>query len=326
MKMLVYNFREDEREFFEKYADKYQVELGTVEDYPSVDNAELAKGYDAINIIVTDMNRELMTRFYEMGVRYITTRSIGIDHIDLECAKEIGMTITNVSYSPDSVANFAIMLMLMCCRKATYQVERCRIQDYRMDRKRGRELSAMTVGIIGTGRIGRTVIKHLSAFGCRLIAYDPYRNPEVEQYAEYTDLDNLLKNADIISLHIPATKENRHLIDAASFEKMKDGVILINTARGSLIDSEALIDALENGKAGGAGLDVIENEWGLYYKDWSGKVIPNKELAMLKSFPNVVITPHTAFYTDQAVDNITENSIKGVILARDQKENPWKVV
>ncbi|MFA9397741.1 MAG: NAD(P)-dependent oxidoreductase, partial [Clostridiaceae bacterium] len=178
----------------------------------------------------------------------------------------------------------------------------------------------------GTGKIGCTVIKHMRGFECKLIAYDLYENEEIKEYAEYVTLEKLLRESDIITFHAPATKENYHLINKESIKIMKDGVFIINTARGSLIDTKDLIDAIEYKKIGGVALDVIENEENLYYKDLKYEILDNRELAILKSYPNVIISPHTAFYTDQAVSDMVENSILSCILYMESKENPWEVI
>lgn len=327
MKIFAYNYRDnDESEFFDKYSKEMGIELGICRDYPTLENAELAKGYEGLSVIVSDMNGKLLEKFYEIGVRYITSRSIGYDHFDLKKAKELGIKIGNVSYSPNSVANYTIMMMLMACRKMKYIMDSSKVQDFSLTNKRGRELSNSTVGVIGTGRIGRTVIEHLSGFGCKILAYDIYRSEEVEKYAEYMDLNELLKKSDIVTFHTPATKENYHLINKESLAIMKSGVIVVNTARGPLIDTDVLINGLESGKIGAAALDVIEKEFGLYYYNLSGQVINNSELAILKSFPNVIVTPHTAFYTDQAVSDMVKNSLKGCCLFAEGKKSPWEIV
>lgn len=325
MKIFTYNYRDDESKFYDQFCKVYDVELGISRDYPSLDNAELARGYEGLSVLVSDMNAELLQKFYDVGVRYITTRSVGFEHFDLKKAKELGLKISTVAYSPSTVANYAIMLMLMCCRKAKYIFESSGIQDFSLNGKRGVELSDRTIGIIGTGKIGSTVIKHLSGFGCKLIAYDVYQSEEVKKYAEYVSLDQLLKTADILSFHVPPREDTYHLINEESLKTMKDGVIIINTARGPLIDSEALIKGIESGKVGAAGLDVVEKEFGLYYVNLASQVIDNRELAILKSFPNVIVTPHTAFYTDEAISEIIENAIKGCCLFAEGKANPFEV-
>lgn len=326
MKIFVYNYRDDEAPYFEKFSKQYNVEIGYTKEYPCKDNVQLAEGYDGLSIIVSDMNAEMLKQFHQIGIKYIATRSIGYEHFDLEKAKELGIKISNVSYSTDSVANYAIMMMLMCCRKAKYLLQASAIQDYSLTDKIGKEISNCTVGIVGTGKIGATVIKHLAGFGCRILAYDIYQNEELKNQVTYVEKEELFREADIISLHVPATKSNYHFINQESIRKMKDGVIIVNTARGALIDSSDLICGLESHKIAAAALDVIEEEFGLYYYNLSGKTLANRNLAILKSYPNVIVTGHTAFYTDQAISDMVEISIKGNVLFDKGMKNPWEII
>jgi D-lactate dehydrogenase len=181
------------------------------------------------------------------------------------------------------------------------------------------------VGVIGSGRIGASVVQSLSGFGCRILAYDLYEKDEVKQLAAYVPLEQIWKEADVITLHMPLTGENHHIINADTIAKMKDGVIIVNTARGALIDSEALIDAIEHGKIGAAGLDVVENEFGLYYYDHKSDILKNRELAMLRSFPNVTVSHHMAFYTENYVETVVKDSLMSCKLYMEGKENPWEV-
>lgn len=326
MKIFVYSMREyDELDFFKKFCKEYNVEFDYTTQTPCLDNVDLAKGYDVINIITTIMDQPILDRFYEAGVRCICSRTIGYDHIDVAYAHKLGMGVTNVSYSPSSVADYTIMLMLLGCRKYKHIMERANIQDYTLKGKIGREITDCTVGVIGIGRIGKTVIQHLSGFGCKMLAYDIYESDEVRSLAEYTDLDTLIKESDIITLHAPATEDNYHLINAESIKKMKDQVMIINCARGALIDTDALIDGIENGKIGFAGLDVVEHESGLYYFNRMGEPLNNPKLAILRSYSNVVVTPHTAFYTDEAVSNMAENSIIGGMKFINGEDCPYIV-
>ena len=290
-----------------------------------MDNLELAKGYDVVNVITTVFDQPMLKKLHDMGVKCIATRTIGYDHIDVDYAKSLGMGVIHISYSPNSVADYAIMMMLMGLRRMPHIMERANIQDYTLKGKIGRELPDCTVGIIGTGRIGRTVIRHLSGFGCKMLAYDFYENEEVKQYAEYTDLDTLLKNSDVITLHAPATDDNYHMIDASAIEKMKQDVVIINCARGALIDTDALIDGIESGKVGFAGLDVVEHESGLYYFNRMGEPLHNPKLAILRSYSNVLVSPHTAFYTEEAVANMAENSIIGAMKYMNGEDTPYLV-
>lgn len=327
MKIFAYCMREfDEKAFFDRLTTEFNAEYGYSTEYPSSDNVHLAAGYDAISMTPCDMNKDLLDKFYAVGVRYIATRSIGFDHIDLEHAKKLGIGVCHVSYAPETVADYSIMLILMCCRNICHILERAKVQDYTLKGKMGKDISTCTVGIIGAGQIGKTVIKHLSAFGCKILAYDLYENEEVKQYAEYVSLEELFAKSDIISLHTPATAENYHLLNANAFAQMKQGVIIINTARGSLIDADALIDALESGKIGHAALDVLEREDGLYYINRMGDAIENRQMAILRSFPNVILSPHTAFYTEKVVWDMAYKTFKGVHDMMNHIENPLIII
>lgn len=326
MKIFAYALREyDEQTYFEEIGKRLGVTFGFTSQYPTMENTNLAEGYDALSIITNPMYPELLEQYHAMGIRYISTRSIGYDHIDVACAKKLGIKIAHVSYDPNSVANYTIMMMLMGCRKIMHIMKRADVQDFGLKGKAGREFSNCTIGVVGTGRIGMRVIRHLSGFGVNILAYDLYPNDVAQQYAKYTDLDTLYKESDIITLHAPGSEENYHMINADTFAKMKDGVMLINNARGSLIDTEAMIASLKSGKIGFAGLDTIENESGLYYLNREGDQIDNDERAILQSFPNVLLSPHTAFYTEQAVEDMVGNSIQGLLNFETEGPNEFEV-
>jgi D-lactate dehydrogenase len=299
----------DELPEFERFCKKYNVEWAYTNETPSMDNLIYAKDYDVVDIITTVIDKAMIDKWKALGVKCIATRTIGYDHIDSEYAKSVGMGVVNISYSPASVADYTVMMMLMGCRKIRYIMQRADIQDFSLKGKLGMELHNATVGIVGTGRIGKTVINELSGFGCKIYAYDIYESDEVKEKAQYVSLDEIYEKCDIISLHAPATEDNYHMIDKSAIDKMKKGVMIINCARGSLIDTQALIDGIDSGKIGFAGLDVIEHESGLYYFNRMGEPLNNPQLAVLKSYSNVLVTPHTAFYTDEAVANMVENSI-----------------
>lgn len=323
MKIFAYCLREfDEKPMFDRLAGEFGAQYGYSVSYPGPDNVALARGYDAVSCTPCNMGADMLQRFYDAGVRYVATRSIGYDHIDLEKARQLGMGVCRVSYEPETVADYAIMLMLMCCRNMPHIMNRSTVQDYSLKGKMGKDICDCTVGIIGAGQIGCTVIRHLSGFGCRLLAYDLQRNPQMEGLAEYVPLEQLYAESDIITLHAPATAENYHLIGTGALSRMKDGVILINTARGSLVDTEALIEGLESGKIGHAALDVLEDEAGLYYANRMGDVIVNRQMAVLRSFPNVILSPHTAFYTEKVVWNMAYKTFKGVQDMMRQADNP----
>lgn len=326
MKVTVYNCREfDEKELFIRYGEKFGMELALCPDAPDMDNIGLAKGSECVDILTSKMSEELLGGLADNGVRYLVTRTIGYDHIDMEAAKRLGITVANAPYGPHGVADYAVMLILMSIRKVKRIIERTNIQDYSLQGIQGRELKDLTVGVIGTGRIGRTLIHDLSGFGCKLIAYDLYENEEVKKNAEYVSLEEMWKQADVITLHAPLTDGNYHMIGKETIAQMKDGVVIVNTARGGLIDSAALIEGIESGKIGAAGLDVVENEFGLYYYDRKSDVLSNRELAILRGFPNVTVTHHMAFYTDDCVETVVRDSLMGCKLFAEGKENPWEV-
>ena len=235
------------------------------------------------------------------------------------------MRVAHSHYPPEGVANYAIMLMLMWTRKMNQTMLRAAAQDYTLPGKMGKDLSNCTVGVIGTGKIGRTVIAHLQGFGCKILAYDLYQSDEVAQMAEYVPLDELYARSDVITLHTNATAENHHLINAESLAKMKDGVLIVNTARGALIDEEALIAALESGKVGGAGLDVVEGENDLVYFNRAGAALPHRTMNILRSMPNVIVSPHNAFYTDVNVASMVRSGFEELTDFVAGRSNPCEV-
>lgn len=325
-KMTVYSLREfDERVFFNKYAQDMGFDIVPCSDMPTLKNACLTEGCRYVNIITTPVDRKLLETFKSMGVEYLVTRTIGYDHIDIPAARELGIKVANTPYSPDGVAEYAVMLMLMCIRNIKSIRGRFNVQDYTLKGLMGNELSSMIVGIIGTGRIGTRLAQILSGFGCRIIAHSSSVNETAARYAEYVSLEQLYRESDIISLHAPATEDTIRMVNSDAVSKMKDGVIIINTARGSLIDSSALADGLDSGKIGGAGLDVIEDEHSLFYYDLRGQVIRNRSMYQLNSYPNVIITHHMAFYTKQAVETMVCDSLRGALFHANFQDNPWLV-
>ncbi len=322
MKIFVYSCRDDERELFEEYEKAWNLELGYCKEQPTMENAELARGYSCITVVGTKISDELLEKLYEVGVRCIAARCIGIDHINLVKAHELGIRVSNITYSPNAVADYAIMLMLMCLRKAKYIMERYKVNDYSLAWNRGRELRDMTVGIVGGGRIGRTVMKQISGFGCKIQVYDQYEMDEVKQYATYVDYETLLKTSDIITFHAPGTKETYHMLNMDSLKLLKKNVIIINTSRGSNVDTKALICGLEQGIISAAGLDVLDNEPTIYNIDHKNNILTDHDVAVLESFPNVVITPHTAFFTDHAVRDMVEHALENAVAFGEGKTMP----
>ena len=298
------------------------MELGSCKDTPTLENAHRAAGDEYVSMITSKIDAQLMGRFHELGVKMISTRTIGYDHIDLDAARKCGIHVSNVSYSPECVADYTLMLMLMSIRKMKRIMQRAEMNDFSLPGIQGRELPNFTVGVLGTGRIGRAVIRDLSGFGCRLFAYDKYENEEVKEHAQYADLDTIFRECGLITLHMPLTEDNFHLIDKTALEKMKDGVVIVNTARGGLIDTKALIEGIESGKVGAAGLDVIEDEFGLYYNDLKSDVLSKRALYNLLGFPNGIVTPPMACYTDPAVSDLVRLSLESLALRAGGGEDP----
>lgn len=326
MPITVYSCREDEAPYLQKFSKQYAVSLHQVDGPLTEQSAAAAAGSAAVSIITTPVSAAVLDALHRVGVHYISTRTIGYDHIDIAYAKKLGIHVGNVSYSPNSVADYTLLLILMATRRMKSILQHAWVQNFSLEGVQGRELPNLTVGVVGTGRIGRTVITRLTGFGCRILACDLHESEEVKAFAQYVDLDTLLQKSDVVTLHMPATPENYHMIGEESLSKMKPDAILINTGRGTLVDTEALIAALEAGRLGGAALDVIEKETGLYYKDLQDRPLDNHDLALLKALPNVLVTPHTAFYTDQAVSDMVENSIRSCMAFESGEKNPWQIV
>lgn len=326
MQITVYSCRKfDEEALFKKYGKELDLDLILCPDAPNLSNVHLSKGSRCVDILTTKVDRELIEAFHKNGVEYITTRTIGYDHIDVEAAKENSIHVGNAPYGPHGVADYAVMLILMSIRNMKRILERSSIQDYTLAGLQGRELKDMTVGVIGTGRIGQCVISNLSGFGCKILAYDIYEKEDVKQQASYVTLENLLRESDIITLHTPLTDDNKHLISVDSISQMKDGVIIVNTARGALIDSKALIDGIVSKKVGAAALDVVENEFDMYYYDRKSDPLDNKELMVLRGFPNVTVSHHMAFYTDDYLHTVIRDSLRSCKHFMNGEENPWEV-
>jgi D-specific alpha-keto acid dehydrogenase len=291
---------------FRALAPRFGIVPTTTEAGVSETTAELAAGNRCVSIShKTPITDSALLALSRVGVTYISTRSIGYNHLDVGFANSVGIRVENVSYSPDSVADYTLMLMLMAVRHAKSLVRRTDVHDYRLHDVRGRELRDLTVGVVGTGRIGAAVVDRLKGFGCRVTAHD--RDPE--NTAAYAPLDELLRVSDIVTLHTPLTAETHHLLNRRRIEQMKPGAFIVNTGRGSLLDTEALLQALESGRLGGAALDVLEGEEGIFYADCRDKAIESKTLLRLQELPNVLVSPHTAYYTDRALSDTVENSI-----------------
>ncbi|QNE20803.1 D-lactate dehydrogenase VanH [Kribbella qitaiheensis] len=304
--ITVYGCGPDEAALFRELAPRFGVMPAITAAAVSEANIDLASGSRCVSVgHKARITNPTVLALAEAGITYISTRSIGYNHIEVKYAESVGISVENVAYSPDSVADYTLMLMLMAVRNAKAMIRRADVHDYRLNEMRARELRDLTVGVIGTGRIGAAVMDRLRGFGCRILAHD--NRPKAN--ADYVPLDELLQRSDIVTLHAPLTADTHHLVSRERIERMKQGAFVINTGRGALLDTEALAQALESGGLAGAALDVIEGEEGIFYSDCSDKRIESRQLLRLQELPNVIISPHTAYYTDHALRDAVENSI-----------------
>jgi D-specific alpha-keto acid dehydrogenase len=306
MGITIYGCGPDEAVLFRELAPRFGVSPTITEAAVSEANVGLALGNRCVSVgHKAHITNDVLLALSRAGVTYISTRSIGYDHINIEYAESVGISVENVAYSPDSVADYTLMLMLMAVRKAKCVINRVGVHDYRTHGVLGKELRDLTVGVVGTGRIGAAVIDRLRGFGCRKLAHDICPRAS----ADYVPLDELLRQSDIVTLHTPLDAGTHHLLNRQRIERMKHGAFVINTGRGALLDTEALVSALESGRLGGAALDVLEGEEGIFYADRGNQPVDSELLSRLQRLPNVVVSPHIAYYTDHALSDAVENSI-----------------
>lgn len=314
--MTIYAFevRDYEREFFEKISKSQQINLILSEDHIDFDNLpEFDSGCGVCVLGLKEFRKKELDALKSAGVLYFSTRTIGYNHIDVEYAKQIGLHVCAASYPPNGVADYTVMMILLCLRHYKQALWRTQVNDFSLDGLMGRELKDLTVGILGTGKIGATVARNLSGFGCRLLAYDKYENTSIKDIVVYADLDALYKEADIITLHMPLFPETYHIINDESIAKMKDGVVIVNCARGALMDIDSLIRNIENEKIGALGLDCIEHEEGIIHQNLKTNIISNQQMAYLRQFKNVVHTQHMAFFTDCAIESMVNSAVLGTL-------------
>ena len=278
------------------------------------ETASLAAGYEAICPFVNDeVDAETVAALADGGTRLIATRSAGYNHIDLDAASSHGITVARVpAYSPNAVAEHALALILTLNRRMHRAYNRVREGNFSLDGLMGFTLDGKTVGVVGTGSIGRVFATIMGAMGCEVIASDPNPDDALGETVDYVSLDTLFRASDIISLHCPLMPQTHHLIDAESIAQMKQGVMIINTSRGGLIDTKALTEGLKSGRIGHVGLDVYEEEEGLFFEDLSNHIIRDDVFMRLLTFPNVVITGHQGFFTEEALQNIAETTIANI--------------
>ena len=316
MKIAMFDTRAYDREGFAKCCAATAHTITFLEPRLTADTVSLAAAHTVVCAFVNDvLDAANLERLQALGVRLIALRSAGFNHVDLAAAKRLGLTVVRVpAYSPHAVAEQAVTLVLALNRKIHRAYARVRDFNFSLEGLVGFDLMGKTVGLVGTGRIGQVAAKIFTGFGCRVLAYDPAPHAPLQEagLCRYVGLEELYAAADIISLHVPLLSSTHHLVNADSLARMRRGVMLINTGRGGLIDSRALIHGLKSGQVGAAGLDVYEEEEGLFFADHSGDIPQDDLLARLLSFPNVLVTAHQAFLTYEALRSIAEVTLASI--------------
>lgn len=315
MNVAIYSTHKFEKDYLEK-ANNSQYNLKYITSALSFETIQFAKGCEAVSIFVSDdASAPVLKLLNKMGVKFLALRSAGYNHVDVKEAKKLNIRVARVAeYSPYSVAEHSVALMLALNRKLIRAHNRVMEQNFSLDGLVGFDMNGKTVGIIGTGKIGSVAVKILHGFGCKILAHDQVESDELKQKFNviYTDCETLCKQSDIITLHAPLTEKTKHIINKNSIEMMKSGVMLINTSRGKLVNTRDVIDALKSGHIGSFGIDVYEEEEGLFFEDHSEEILQDDTIARLMSFRNVLITSHQAFLTDTALKNIAETTVKNL--------------
>jgi D-lactate dehydrogenase len=312
MKVAVFSTKPYDEQYLAEANARHGHELEFLEARLTRQTAGLATGSRAVCAFVNDiLDAPVLEQLAEAGVSVIALRSAGFNHIDLPASEELGLTVVRVPvYSPYAVAEHAVTLILSLNRKIHRAYARVRDGNFALGGLLGFDLHGKTVGVVGTGAIGSVFARIMHGFGCRVLAYDPYPNEELARsVVDYVALPHLFASSDIVALHCPLTPETHHLIDGAALEQMHEGVMLINTSRGALVDTNAVIEALKSGKIGYLGLDVYEEEGDLFFQDLSDQVITDDVFSRLLTFPNVVVTGHQAFFTAEALEHIAETTL-----------------
>ena len=312
IKVAFFDAKAYDRPSFEKYGSLHDIRFKYLETKLNEDTADLAKGCGAVCVFVNDtVNAAVIDTLYQNGIRLIALRSAGYNNVDLQAAFGKIHVVHVPAYSPYAVAEHAIALLLTSVRRIHKAYNRTREFNFSLNGLTGFDFHGKPVGVAGTGKIGRIFIDICRGFGMNVIAYDPF--PAKDSGIRYVSLDELLEQSDIISLHCPLTEENRHMIDAAAIGKMKKGVVIVNTSRGGLIDAEALLEGIKARKIGAACLDVYEEEADVFFEDRSGHIMDDELLSRLISMPNVIVTSHQAFLTEEALNNIAETTVNNIL-------------
>lgn len=320
--LAVYDSKPYDREYLERAAEGSGVVLRHHEFRLAADTASSAEGAAAVCVFVNDsLGRDCLAKLAGAGVKLVALRSAGFNNVDRAAAAELGILLVRVpAYSPHAVAEHAVALLLALNRKIHRAYNRVREQNFSLSGLVGFDLHGKTVGIIGTGKIGRVAAQIFRGFQCRVIAHDPQPMPEwaTEHGISYMSVESLLTESDVVSLHLPLTPETHYLLNMVTIALMKPGACLVNTSRGKLVETAAVIEALKSGHLGGVALDVYEEEEGIFFEDLSSEVLQDDELALLTTFPNVLITAHQAFLTHEALTEIARVTLDSIMRFRDR--------
>ncbi|MCR4411701.1 MAG: 2-hydroxyacid dehydrogenase [Thermoguttaceae bacterium] len=324
MQVAVFSTKSYDREFLAAANAAHGHDLTFLEPRLTPQTARLADGFPAICAFVNDqLDAQVLLMLARNGTKLIALRSAGFNHVDLMAAEQLGFTVTRVpAYSPHAVAEHTVGLILALCRKLHKAYLRVREGNLSLEGLLGSDLHGRTAGVVGTGKIGTIVAQILAGFGCRVLAYDLARNPAIEAFGgRYVTTDELFAQSDLVTLHCPLVPETYHLINEEALARMKRGVMLINTSRGALVDTRAVVRALKSGKIGALGLDVYEEEADLFFEDLSNRVIQDDVFSRLLTFPNVIVTSHQAFFTRDALEAIARETLAN-ITAYEQGTEP----
>lgn len=314
MNVFFFSTRRFERPHLEKALSRHALRM--LDTRLTRETAPLAQGSEVVSLFVNDdASAPVLSILKEAGVRYIALRSAGFNHVDLAAAARLGLRVARVpEYSPAAIAEHTIALMLALNRKIIRAHNRVREMNFSLEGLTGFDMSGKTAGIIGTGKIGRVVARILNGFNCRILAYDPYESDDLKSAlrVQYVDIQTLFRQSDIITLHLPLTPDSRYIINRESIGQMKEGVMLVNTSRGGLVNTRDVIGALKTGKIGFYGMDVYEEEEGLFFEDHSEQILQDDVIARLMTFPNVLITSHQAFLTHEALHEIADTTRRNI--------------
>lgn len=309
MRIAFFSTKPYDRIWFEPMGKDYGFDIHFIELPFTEETVFLAKGHDAVCIFVNDyVNKAMIDELCGMGIKALLLRSAGFNNVDIGAAKGRLPVLRVPSYSPEAVAEYALAMLMTVNRRTHKAYNRTRDFNMTISGLMGTDLNHKMAGVIGTGKIGQAMIRIFHGFDMQVLAYDPYPNPELD--VKYVELSELLEKSDFISLHCPLTEDTKHIINSDAIARMKDGVFLVNTSRGALVDTEALIDGLKKNKFGGVGLDVYEEEEGLFFEDKSEDVMQDENLARLMTFPNVLVTSHMGFFTVEAMQAIASETLE----------------